>query len=190
MTSNTARPLHAVNGDWEEQPPALEVLDGGQAGAPAEGAAEAAAEAAGAAAGEANAPERTRARVRARDRAVKVETPRWLRDVMADAATWLRAADGHGAPWEEQPVSLVQLRAQVLAKAQVHASFPAFRTAYVIWGHLFTLPLAAIGYAALWVLQSPGRTFIAFVLYELLWHMHVLAQLPLVGAVPVLNSLV
>lgn len=75
----------------------------------------------------------------------------------------------HGAPWEEQPVSLVQLREQVMRRAEVHSALPLLRQAYIVWGHLFTLPLAALGYGFLWaVIQSPGRMFLSVFIYAIL----------------------
>lgn len=148
------RLVRDLTGDWDTSRPVTAAAE-----------AEAAPEDAG------NDPQRARVhpctRARARDSIALL--PVWGAAVWEEISASLRASASHGAPWEEQPVSVVQLREQVMRKAHQHDAFPPLRMLYILWGHLFTIPVSALGYGLLWaVIQSPGRTLLTLILWTVL----------------------
>jgi hypothetical protein len=74
-----------------------------------------------------------------------------------EAADFMRAGEGAGAPWEVQPPSLAGLHGQVMRRSEFFAGLPAARGAYIGAGWLCALACAGCYWAG-WVLfGSPGR---------------------------------
>lgn len=130
----------------------------------------------------AHAPVHARAGARAQAHAKK-----WI---LPAATLWghftasLRRDKHHGAPWEEHPMSLVDLRASLHHRAAQHEALPFFKPAYLAWCYLVILPASVAGYAALWVLQGPPRTAVAVALIVTLHYWHPLAAPALIQNLP------
>ena len=85
----------------------------------------------------------------------------------------------HGAPWEEDPPSLATLRQVIHARAAHHEALPLGKPLYIAWGYAFIIPVSALWYSGIWVIQGPARTTVAAIVITILHLTHLMPRPPI-----------
>lgn len=96
-----------------------------------------------------------------------------------DLTTALSHDSSHGAPWQERPSSLTELREIIHKKAGQHTAVPGARQAYITFGYGVALPVSAVFYGVVWVCQAPGRLTVAGTAWIILRVTGLLPAIPL-----------
>lgn len=91
---------------------------------------------------------------------------------LADRKRWAAWASRlrECSPWTDRPRSLAEIERYTRAGGWVPGDHPKWVEAPgYAYGYVIALPLSALGYAGLWVLQRPSRVFVSLVVFFCIW---------------------
>lgn len=94
------------------------------------------------------------------------------RSPFADGDQWRDRARrvAQCSPWRDRPASLAEIEAHTRAGGWVPGDWPWWvELPGWIYGYGIALPVHAVSYAVLWVIQRPGRLLVVCFVAALLW---------------------